>query len=403
MKKTSFKQIVVLTATLMLVLFAFSGSEAQAQTRTVKLGTLEPLTGPAAAYGIPAKEGAMMAVDEINEAGGLKIGNERVKIELVISDTRGKGNEAVAIVEKYIERDGIKIILGDLITSSAWAWAPVIERYNGKVLAVMHPSDPKIATIHPHIFSTKLPVAEYFEGTARFLFQNLKLKKMAMLIASDDYGVMVAKGIKKEFEKQGGKVVMEKNYNFADTDYYTPLTAVKGIDHDCLFVAGILPSAHFIFKQAKELGIKSTMGVIAAAGEKDSLKKFKCQDLEGTYDFGCGGDVLMRMGREATIRIGNNYKKRYGKEITGLAVLAYETMRITAAGLEKAGSVDDLPKIMDGLYKLTVNDINHVMFNTRKAAPGTTDKVFSKDRVSYHGVPASKWQNCQVQFVDWIR
>jgi len=401
MMKSLAKRVAILVTVLFFTLLSFSGVDAQ--TRTLKLGTLEPLSGPAAAYGIPAKEGAMMAVDEINEAGGLKIGNERIKIELLISDHAAKGSEAVNIVEKYIERDGINIIVGDLITTCALAWAPVIERYKGKVMALGHPSDPSISRNNPHIFSSKQPVTEYFEGAARFLAKDLKVKKVFMMTVSDDFGGIVARGMKKEFEKNGIIVIMEKLYNAKDTDYYTQLTVAKGLDFDCLFVAGILPAPHFIFKQAKELGIKAKMVVIAGAGEKDSLKRFKCEDLEGTYDLGNPAEPLMRTGLKAAVRIANNYEKKYGKAITPLAIQAYETMRIIAAGLEKAGTIDDISKIMEGLHKLTVNDVNDVMFNIHTPAPGTTDKLFDQNRRINSRVVSAKWENCQMKFMGWIK
>jgi len=397
--KSAVKQRLFLAAVLFFMLLSFAGLEAQA--RTLKLGYLDPLSGPAAGYGIPCKEGVMMAMEEINETGGLNIGGEKIKIELEIGDTGGKGTEAVNIIEKFINRDGIKIILGDLLSSSSLAWAPVIERYQGKVMALNYASAPAIAKNHPHIFNTKAPNSQYNEN-GRYVAKKLGLKRMVMLVQSDDFGETIRRGVGENYEKNGGKIIATKYFNVQDTDFYTQLTAIKSLDFDVLYVAGIAPAALFIFKQAKELGIKQNLVGGQATGEKDVLKKFKCADVEGVYDLATPAEALMQTGRKQAVLIADKYLKKYGKDISALAIYGYESMKILAAGLEKGGSIDDIPKIMNGLHQLKVKDIDHMTLYARKVAPGTKDLVFDQHRQSYLRIVAAQWKDCRVKFAGFI-
>ena len=394
------KPMAVLTAVLML--FIFFGEEVRAQGRTLKLGYLDALTGPMAVYGIPQKEGIMMAVEEINEAGGLAIGNEKIKIELLISDHGTKSAEAVSIVEKYIERDKVKIIFGEILSSSAMAWAPVVERYKGKVMGFCTgPSSSAISRLHPHIYNSKWVIETSFKGGA-FLAKYLKLKKMYLMIEADDYSIMLAKGTREEFEKNGGKVVKEGHFNLHDTDFYTQLSSIKGMDIDCIYVAGLQTPTQFIFKQAKELGIKAVLAASIGAGEKDTLSRFKCADMEGVYDVGTPIDALLQSGREITVRIANKYKQKYGKDMAVLALAGYGGVYMLAKGLEKAGTIDDIEKIMKGLSALTVKEMDHLLPFAQLPAPGT-DKLFNKDRQTMTENLVGKWENCRIKFVTSVQ
>lgn len=343
-----------------------------------------------------------MAVEEINEAGGLKIGDDRYKIKLLIEDHGAKPGASVGIVEKYIEKDKVKIVFGDLVSSSVLAWAPVVERYNGKVMAfVSGASAGTIAKNHPHVINSKPPIDQYFAG-GRFLAKNLGGKKMVVMIQSDDYGQILAKGLKKEFTDHGGKVVKEEFFKLGDRDFYTQLTSVKKEDFDVLYSSGYADESYFIFKQAKELGIKAIMAATIGSSEEDTLKKFKPADLEGVYDLGTPAEIMILSGRKIAVEKDKKYKSKYGKTMASLAIMGYDGMKILAKGLERAGTVDDVPKILKTLKEMKIDEIKNDTIFIRIAAPGTGGLIFGEAKQGYIQTGAAKWLKGKMIFVDWV-
>ena len=96
-------------ATLLFVLFLLAAMPAAAQD-VVKIGQIEAQTGANAIYGWMSSQGAALAVDEINKAGGFKVGNKTYRIQLIALDTRGEPKEATVQLKKLVEVDQAKYI-----------------------------------------------------------------------------------------------------------------------------------------------------------------------------------------------------------------------------------------------------------------------------------------------------
>ncbi len=90
---------------------------AWAQTPTVKLGQIEAQTGPNAIYGYMSSQGVPIAVDEINKAGGFKVGDTTYKLELIALDTRGDPKEATIQLKKLLEQDKVKFVFGPFLSN----------------------------------------------------------------------------------------------------------------------------------------------------------------------------------------------------------------------------------------------------------------------------------------------
>ena len=92
---------------LVLALLASFGSMAWAAEATIKLGVIAELTGDMPAVGASCKNAAEMAVKEINTAGGLLVGKQKMKVELVVEDNAGKADQAAATAQKLITQDEV--------------------------------------------------------------------------------------------------------------------------------------------------------------------------------------------------------------------------------------------------------------------------------------------------------
>src|ERR1700709_1048782 len=107
---------------------------ASAQTGIVKLGQIEAQTGPNAIYGYMSSQGVPVAVDEINKAGGFKVGDRTYKLDLIALDTRGDPKEATIGLKKLLEQDQVKFVFGPFLSNVFVTIYPYAKQFNGKFL-----------------------------------------------------------------------------------------------------------------------------------------------------------------------------------------------------------------------------------------------------------------------------
>src|SRR6266566_4609858 len=100
----------------------------------VKLGQIEAQTGALATYGWMSQQGTKLAVDEINRAGGFKVGSKTYKLELISPDTRGNPQEALIQLKQLLEQDKVKYVFGPFLTNVFNGVEPLATQNNGKFL-----------------------------------------------------------------------------------------------------------------------------------------------------------------------------------------------------------------------------------------------------------------------------
>ena len=115
------------------LLGALAGGSALAQD-VVKIGQIEAQTGPLATYGWMGNQGAKMAVEEINKAGGFKVGAKTYRLELVAHDTRANPQEALIQMKQLLEQDKVKYVFGPFLTNVYNGIEPYMTQNNGKFL-----------------------------------------------------------------------------------------------------------------------------------------------------------------------------------------------------------------------------------------------------------------------------
>jgi len=195
---------------LLLAVLALTVAPAAAQD-VVKIGQIEAQTGANAIYGWMSSQGTALAVDEINKAGGFKVGTKTYKLQLIALDTRGEPKEATVQLKRLVEVDQAKFIFGPFLSNVFLAVRPYAAEFNGKLLMWGGAT-----RIHDYVGT---PGNEFLmrtwnwdagkSGFGELMVDNLVkttgAKKIAMLFQND----------------QGGKVL---------EDIYVPMLKQKGIE-----------------------------------------------------------------------------------------------------------------------------------------------------------------------------
>jgi branched-chain amino acid transport system substrate-binding protein len=229
----------------------------------IKIGFIGPLSGDAASYGIPIKNAIALAVEEINNAGGI---NGR-KIEIIYEDGKCNGKDAVNAAQKLINIDKVNIILGGMCSGELLAIAPITEP--AKVLLLSpSASSPDITHAGDFIFRNNPSDADGGKALAKLVRE--KYTKAAIISENTDYAQALARVFVEHFRSLGGEVVAQENFDPGVKDFRTILTKIKASNPEALVINPQTEIAGgLIVKQAREIGITIPLyGTVALAGTK---------------------------------------------------------------------------------------------------------------------------------------
>ena len=239
------KTILVMAAAFTVLTTAYSFAAAP-----IKIGALFAVTGPAAFLGEPERNTALMVVEEINKAGGIK----GRKLELIVYDTAGDATKAVQLATKLIKNDKVSAIIGPSTTGESMAVIPVVERERIPLISCSAGS--KITEpVKKWVFKTaqndSLAVGRIYEQ-----LQKQKLTAVSLLTVSDGFGASGREQLKAQAARYGITIVSDETYGPKDTDMTSQLTKIRGSRAQAIICWGTNPGPAVIAKNAHQLSIK---------------------------------------------------------------------------------------------------------------------------------------------------
>jgi branched-chain amino acid transport system substrate-binding protein len=305
-----------------------SGSSEQPKGEDViKIGTIGPLTGNLATYGISTKNGVEIAVDEFNKAGGIN----GKQIKLISEDTRGDQAEAANAATKLIQQDKVTAIVGGVISSETMTAGPIAN--DAKVVMISSSSTATgIPDIGDYIFRNCLSDDVQATQLAEYAVKDLGLKKFAIIYTNNDYGL----SLKNAFEKKAGElaqVVDIETYNDGESDFRAQLTKIKGFQPDALYIAGYYTEAAKIAQQAQDQGLK--VQILGADGfYSPKLIELGGKAVEGAI-FTAG--FFTDDPSESVQNFVKAYKEKFNSEPDMFAAQAYDAAKILLTAIKNAG------------------------------------------------------------------
>jgi branched-chain amino acid transport system substrate-binding protein len=254
------------------------GCNKQPAADVIKVGEFASLTGKEANFGNSSHQGTLLAIEELNAAGGV-LGK---KLELITEDDLTKAGEPATVVNKLISRDGVVAVLGEVASSRSLEAAPICQQNK---IPMISPSstNPEVTKTGDYIF--RVCFIDPFQGTvmANFATKKLKAKKVGIFTdVKSDYSKGLAKFFKESFVASGGQVIAELDFNGGDKDFKAQLTSIKSAGPDAVFVPGYYTDVALICIQAKQLGLN--VPLFGGDGwEGEDLVKIGQDAVEGHY------------------------------------------------------------------------------------------------------------------------
>ena len=212
------------------------GKRAQAAD-TVRIGTFGPFTGPAAGLGLQAKKGIEFAVQQFNAAGGV---NGKT-VELISYDDRGNRAEAVSVVRKLIENDGVQAIVDGSLSLTSIAAAPVVNDAKIPMVAA-YSNAVGVVKGEDHVFRWASVADVQGWVVAHHAINERNFKTFALLMQDEEYGRGIINGAERGIEELKGKVVYKKAFAPAEREFRAIMTEIKALGVDSVIMSGFSPS-----------------------------------------------------------------------------------------------------------------------------------------------------------------
>ncbi|NJD62523.1 MAG: branched-chain amino acid ABC transporter substrate-binding protein [Deltaproteobacteria bacterium] len=311
--------------------------KAKAPVIDARIGVISILTGQGSGYGEAITNGFKLARDEINAKGA-------VRIQLVIEDSSGKQEQALAAAQKLINSEQVAAILGPTLSTEMKVAGP---EANASGVPIMGTSTTAagITQIGKYVFRNSLPESLAIPASVRMAVKKYNIRKVALLYGNDD--VFTKSGfdtMKKMAEDLKLSILTIETFQKGQSDYKAQLTKIKGLNPDAVFCSALYEEGAVILSQARKMGIKvpfvggngfNSPKVIEIA--KDAAEGL----VVATPWFADKNDPKVK----AFVA---RYRKAYGKTPDQFAAQAYDALYIMAEALRKAGT-SDRAKLRDAL------------------------------------------------------
>lgn len=338
------ERILFIILGILLVIFAavyFSRKHDFERDTTVTIGAILPMTGDLASYADPLKRGMDLAVAQINSQGGIN----GKKLTIVYEDDRGEAPTAISAYRKLVDTEYVPMVIGGMFSVSTFAIAPLAEREH---VVLLSPTASAIELTDAGDYIFRIYPSDIYDGAflARFAWDELESKKVAILYEQVASVLAIAERFKADFEAEGGQVVVFDGYRSDVNDFSSLIKKVKDVKPDVLFFPGNLTPMANLLVQAKRMELNTKLLTISTFFDAKILELTK-NASEGVMFSTPMFDPSAETPKMTAFV--NAYKEMYGIDPDILGGYGYDVVRIAAEALKNGTEPD---QIKEALYAI---------------------------------------------------
>jgi branched-chain amino acid transport system substrate-binding protein len=318
------------------------GGDGGGSIETITIGSLHPLSGAAAADGQQMDNGAQLAVDAINEAGGIK-SLDGAQLELASADSQGKPEVGQSEAQRLIQ-DGAVALLGTYQSAVSQNVAAVAERNQVPFVIDVSSADAILQQGYQYTFRLQPSSTVLGERGAEYLAEvseaaGGKAQKVAIFHEQGPFGTAVREAFSGKATSLGMTIGPVISYDAASiSDFTTHVTAAKAEGADVLMVAGYYRDGVLVANAVSTVKpeLDAVWGVANGAFDLPQFPEEVGAAGEGYFDANYHLDTT----KPETQELAKLYEETYNDKIRTGAVLAYDAVRVIADALERAGDAD---------------------------------------------------------------
>lgn len=358
MNKISSKKIIVL-AVLIFCCFGVlsSGIVVESSEKVLRVGAPLPLTGPLSPEGKKQVQGYDLWAEATNKAGGVKVGAQRYRVEIVYYDYQSNTPRAVQLAEKLITEDKVHITFSPFGSGATKAASGVSEKYRVPTMAATASSEEVYNQGYKYLFNTFTPNQTLTEPLSDIVKEKLpKAKKVAILARNDLFPLAIANCMNASAKKKGYNVVFFEKYAIGTMDHASALTQIRAAKPDWVFATGYINDLILIRKQMGDLRVSApVVTMIAGPAYKEFIDA--TGPLAENVTSASWWHPAVRYKGEGVFGSTENYNRifeeKYGHIPDYAQASASAAGAIFQLAIEKAGTLDH-KKLRDTLANLEV-------------------------------------------------
>jgi len=314
---------------------AGGGKSATADNNVILIGHVAPLSGGDAHLGKDNENGARLAADEINAAGGVKVGGKTYRVEIQGEDDKSDPREGTLVAQKLVDAGAIAVV-GHLNSGSS---IPASKIYKDADMAQISPSSTAVKYTEQGFKTTFRVVAndrQQGSAMANYATDVMKAKTVAIIDDRTAYGQGLADIVEEVVKSHGATVIAREYTDNKASDFNAILTKIRSTKPDVIVYGGMDDTAGPMAKQIHQLGIKTPL----VSGDGACSPEFIKLAGDGADQLTCtrAGEAVERLPRGEQFM--TRYQAKFGSPVQIYSPYSYDAVYVIVDAIKRAGSLD---------------------------------------------------------------
>ena len=317
------------------LIFSFSGCSSDSDSNTIKVGSIHPLTGSMAYEGQALVNAQRIAVDFINENGGI---NGRM-LELKVVDSLGTAGGSATAAQKLINMN-VCALTGTYTSGSSQVVSRTAEKAGIPFVVTVAASDTLLKNGYKYSFRVQPSTVKFSQNFIEYLssVKTDDMKTVAFIYEDSNYGTGIAEYIEEHIDETGLEIVGMISYSASASTLSSEVTKLISLDPDIVVPIGYYSDQSLFAKEIIDRNIEFPCVIGVANGA--------FSDVKFTDTFGAKADGFFDINyrynpySEETEYLLSEYRERYGEEIPVCAIYGYESIMVLADALKRAGTTE---------------------------------------------------------------
>jgi len=336
-------------------------TSATAADETIKIGLIQPVSGPAAYNGKNTVDGAKLAESQINAAGGV-LGK---KIEIVLQDGKADPAESLSAAEKLLDRDKVKVLIGAWASSATLAIMPLVQRYEVPLIVETSTAEKITEAGNPWVLRIASNSKIDADALRPYLVKTLGLHKVAFMAANNDFGRAVVNNWTRVLTAEGATVVAAEYHKPGEANFSSTLTKIKSSGADTIVITSDSSTLSNIVKQSYEMGMKDLHRIATSGFPAETIVQLAGKDAaEGVMVQNYFAPHAPSPEKvQAFADFAKAYRAMYPNSNQGVdanVAAGYDAVRIAVAAIKAAKSTEPA-KIRDALKSIRFDGLTGML------------------------------------------
>ena len=328
------RKTLALIVTIGLLIAPAACSPTEPPESELRVGVIAPITGDIPGVGLSTVNAAQLATQQINDAGGLEVGGQRMKVVLFIEDDKDQAQAAASAAQKLINQSNVAVIIGPQASRNAIPASTICEEASIPMISPWS-TNPETTAGKRYVF--RVAFIDPFQGRimAKFAMEELRVTKAAVLYdVASAYNKGIADIFKQVFEEAGGTVVAFESYTTGEEDFTAQLTAIRDSEAEVLFLPNYYNEVPLQVQQALEIGVTCP---IIGSDSWGGLESADLAQMEGFYfSTHYSTDIAGGMAQDFI----KKYQEAYDEIPDDVAALTYDAFGLLFQVIKSKGAVD---------------------------------------------------------------